>query len=322
MIRVNCQYNVGGFRLFKLCYNQEMEYLLSEKAEHSTDAPIESLKYVNTAGVKFVYQHLESGEYVIVLTNIDSIYCDDSGRPTKSAVIFSSDASERNTMDNIALDILNNQERFEQFFSNLFSFYNGFNVRYNGEKIAEYIQEMQKEKTYAGESQFLKILKRTTDILCLIPIYASWSKDVQEKISRELSLNPQWYKKAFVLTSEQWATEQNSLIISEKLIEKKEEKAEQATVDEDTTVTTSQLQKKPDVPVEKDNCNWRLYLGVCLSALSAYITAWKWLTNKKKDSDPVLMKAFIVSQIIILILLVILICMRLAQGEATVISPM
>lgn len=309
MIRVNCQYNVGGFRLFKLCYNQEREYLLSEEAEHSIDAPIEALKYVNIAGIKFVYQHLASGGYVIVITDIDSIYTDDAGRATKSAVIFSADATERDTMDNIAIDILNDRKRFELFFSNLFSFYHGFNIRYDGEKIAEYIQEMQKKKNYDGEASFMRIFKKSSDILCLIPIYASWTKDVQEKIARELSLDSQWFKKALILTSELWDKEQRLLTITNEAVEDQDvtkKPAEETQLVEskgEDLVGDFEFHDKPE-----KRSKWQIIVDVCLAALTYYFKSWSGVIKKRELEKSVLMQAFIVSQVIIGILLIILAC--------------
>lgn len=309
MVRVNCQYNVGGFRLFKLFYGKEQEYILSEKAEYSCDAPKEVLVYINVDGCKCVYQHTDDGQYVFIVRGIPSIHHDDYGRATECAVIFSGDEGNRKTMDNIAINILNNIEEFQSFFTSLFRFSQGLNVAYDGDKLSEYISEMSKPKKYIGDSKLKRVVDKKGKLILFVPKSNDWSNyAVQEKVCRMLRINAADLKSAIVLTQSDLQAQADSLTIQTIEVtdthdehESGENKNEESGDQNSTGVVV-----QTDV-TGADNASVS-FLSCMHDILSSYIEAWTWILYKK-GKEPKCAKAFVtVHVLVVLLMLILIIC--------------
>lgn len=332
MIRVNCQYNVGGFRLFKLFLNQEQPCILSDLAEQSCDAPAAAMKYINVEGAKAVYQKMEDGQYVFIIRSIPSIHYDDAGRATQCAAIISGDSSDKRIMDNIVIAALNNIAEFEQFFSSLFAFTDDRNVGYDASALTEYIKDKQSEKRYEGHSKLLKVTSKSSGIILFVPKSNDWQNPaVQDKVFRLLHISESDLKNAIVLTHEELSNLTNLLTITTIVIEDDG--------DDDKGKDTGnggedEGKKDPKDPGNPDDSkgkgqggevvitgetkgpqntqkDLKFYLLKCYALLSVYIDAWEYVLKKHKGQVPKWEKAFIFSHIIILLLVIILIIVKI-----------
>lgn len=189
MIRVYLQYSYGGFKTFAIqCEPNELV-----NAEVTNDNrhgfPSDADCYFQYGGAKMVYRYLDNGELDLVVREIPSIHKDGDGRSIPCAVQFVGDASDRNTLDHMALDIANNLQGFHDFFAYLFRVRGGLHIE--GDRLAQWITGHESDFICESPSAVLSGLNGVKDgILLFVPLSDNYGRDaiVTRNVSGELHL--------------------------------------------------------------------------------------------------------------------------------------
>lgn len=188
MIRYYCQYSYGGFKTFRI--NGEAHEALTQevKAENTYGFPALADLYFNQGGVKVLYRYLDNQTISLIIREIPGPGLDTDNRQINCAVQFIGDASDRKQLDRLAIKLINNLNKFEADFADMFDMRGG--LYFEGDALDAIVKECEGECQYEGESRLLQIQKRKGTILLFVPFSANFGIDpkVTEKILSELRL--------------------------------------------------------------------------------------------------------------------------------------
>lgn len=191
MIRVYLQYSYGGFKTFFIEGKEKNESVSQEVSNgEAFDMPSDAHCYFQYGGAKIVYRYLGNGKLDLVVREIPSIHKDGDGRSIPCAVQFVGDAADRNTLDYMVTDIVNDINGFHDFFANLFRVRNG--LRIDGEALRQWIENH--DTPFLCESkveQILGITRPVTEgIILFVPMSSNFGIDqtVTNNVAKELKL--------------------------------------------------------------------------------------------------------------------------------------
>lgn len=217
MVRIYCQYSYGGFKNFPI-EGKKDELLDKEVSNNDTyDFPTDANIFFSYGGIKMVYRQLENGEYTLVIKEIPSVHTDSDGRPIICAVQFIGGKKERLTLDNMAISIANDINRFEAFFKDLFFEQEG--LRLEGDKIRAYINSFNADYVFSGSSKLLNIPKSNVRVFLLVALSSNFGPDkiITEKVLNELNLRQDTKRgETVIMTYQQLLNQQGDLIIRAK----------------------------------------------------------------------------------------------------------
>lgn len=200
MIRYYCQYSYGGFKTFRI-KGEAHEHLTQEvKADKTYGFPKLADLYFNQGGAKVIYRYLDDNTITLIIREIPGPGLDTDNRQINCAVQFVGDASDREQLDRLAIQLLNNLKKFETDFADMFDMRGG--LFFDGDKLDAIVKACESEHQYVGESKLLHIKERKGIILLFVPFSAYFGSDpnVTEKILSELQL-PEEAKEAERLMS-------------------------------------------------------------------------------------------------------------------------
>lgn len=217
MVRIYCQYSYGGFKNFPI-EGKKNELLDKEVSNNNAyDFPTDANIFFSYGGIKIVYRQLENGEYALVIKEIPSAHTDSDGRPIICAVQFIGGEEERLTLDNMAISIANDINRFEAFFKDLF--YEREGLRLEGDKLRAYINSFNTDYVFSGSSKLLNIPKSNVKIFLLVALSSNFGIDkvVTEKVLNELNLRQDTKRgETVIMTYQQLLNQQGNLVIRTK----------------------------------------------------------------------------------------------------------
>lgn len=188
MIRYYCQYSYGGFKTFRI--NGEVHEALTQevKAENTYGFPKLADLYFNQGGAKVLYRYLDNNTITLIIREIPGPGLDTDNRQINCAVQFIGDASDREQLDRLAIKLINNLNKFEADFADMFDMRGG--LYFEGDKLDAIVKACKTNCQYEGESKLLQIQKRQGMILLFVPFSANFglNSKVTQKILSELQL--------------------------------------------------------------------------------------------------------------------------------------
>lgn len=194
MIRFYCQYSYGGFRTFRIngeadeaLKGQEVIYDDNTK-ENTLDFPQMGSLYFNYGGVKLLYRVYDNGELAIVLREIPGIEKDTDGRPINCALQIIGQESDKELMDNIALEIVSSLATFQKDFAEEFSLRGG--LHYNGEFLTKFVENLRDKTAEVSAPELEDFASRRGPVYLFVPssIYFMSDRNLQVKVIRDLRL--------------------------------------------------------------------------------------------------------------------------------------
>lgn len=188
MISFYCQYSYGGFKTFRI-KGEAHEALTQEvKAENTYGFPKLADLYFNHGGAKVLYRYLDKNTITLIIREIPGPSLDTDNRQINCAVQFIGDESDREQLDRLAIILLNNLNKFEADFADMFDMRGG--LYFEGDKLDAIVNACETPCQYDGESRLLQIQNRQGKILLFVPFSANFGLDnkVTEKILSELQL--------------------------------------------------------------------------------------------------------------------------------------
>lgn len=189
MIRVYLQYSYGGFKTFFVEGKEKEAVNMEVTNDTPYGFPQDAHCYFQYGGAKMVYRYLNNGALDLVVREIPSIHKDGDGRSIPCAVQFIGDEEDRQTLDYLAIDIVNDIEKFHDFFSMLFRVREG--LRIDGDKLREWIDEHNVPfvcDTNVPQIKNTQIIK--SDVILFVPLSSNFGIDdfVTNNVSSELNL--------------------------------------------------------------------------------------------------------------------------------------
>lgn len=188
MIKYYCQYSYGGFKTFRI-KGEAHEALTQEvMAENTYGFPKLADLYFNQGGAKVLYRYLDDNTITLIIREIPGPGLDTDNRQINCAVQFIGDASDREQLDRLAIKLINNLNKFEADFADMFDMRGG--LYFEGDKLDVIVKACETQCQYEGESRLLQIQNRQGTILLFVPFSANFGLDpkVTEKILSELQL--------------------------------------------------------------------------------------------------------------------------------------
>lgn len=189
MINIYIQYSHGGFKTFFI-EGKEKELVNAEVTNSSLyDFPQDAHCYFQYGGTKIIYRYLKDGRLDLVVREIPSIHKDGDGRSIPCAVQFIGEAEDRQTLDHIATDIVNDINKFHEFFSMLFRIREG--LRIDGNKLRTWINEH--NVPFVCETtvpQIKNIANIKSGVILFVPLSNNFGVDdfVTKNVTSELNL--------------------------------------------------------------------------------------------------------------------------------------
>lgn len=189
MIRIYLQYSYGGFKTFFIEGKEKEAVNMEVTNDTPYDFPQDAHCYFQYGGAKMVYRYLNNGALDLVIREIPSIHKDGDGRSIPCAVQFIGDEEDRLTLDHLATDIVNDIEKFHDFFSLLFRVRDG--LRIDGDKLRKWIDEHNVPfvcDTNVPQIKNIQIIK--SDVILFVPLSRNFGVDefVTNNVSSELNL--------------------------------------------------------------------------------------------------------------------------------------
>lgn len=194
MIKYYCQFSYGGYKVFKIngLPHEELRRIVASDDEGGF--PLSADLYFNYGGAKIVYRYLGYNTLDLVISDIPGPELDTDGRPISCAVQFIGDRSDRRTLDNLAIRIANNLEKFEKEFADMFDLWGG--LHFEGDKLDAFVKQCENkdlyEKMYKNKKgdELLQILDRQGEVLLFVPFSDNFPNNtsVKEKLMDQLQL--------------------------------------------------------------------------------------------------------------------------------------
>lgn len=206
MINIYCQYSYGGYKTFHI-KGIEMESLGDEseiRIESPHDFPETAHVFFQFGGSKIVYRKLDDGKLTLVVREIPSDDVDSSGRPISCAVQFIGDEDDRQTMDNLAMFIVNDVISFGQCFANLFYVRQGLHIE--GDKLRTHIVNW--SRNVVPNEDIHPVLRnlgeKKNGVFLFVPLSEKFGKDrdVTTRVCEELRMNRGEWEGAVIRLSE------------------------------------------------------------------------------------------------------------------------
>ena len=192
MIKYYCQFSYGGYKVFRINGKPREELKRIVASNDEGGFPLSADLYFNYGGAKIVYRYLDSSTLDLVICDIPGPEKDTDGRPISCAVQFIGDGSDRRTLDNLAIRIANNLEKFEEEFANMFDLWDG--LHFDGDKLDAFVKQCEDKDLYINidktESELLQILDRQGEVLLFVPFSDNFPNNtsVREKLMDQLQL--------------------------------------------------------------------------------------------------------------------------------------
>lgn len=118
MINLYAQYSFGGYKIFKLTESSVEEVT----ATNRLDIPDSAIQLFSHYGIKLLASKDLAGTYILFVNDIPCKEHDDMGRAkTCSVVMTATSVSEANMLKRIAVMLVFELDKFEDFFSSLFT---------------------------------------------------------------------------------------------------------------------------------------------------------------------------------------------------------
>lgn len=189
MIRIYLQYSYGGFKTFFIEGKEKEAVNMEVTNDTPYDFPQDAHCYFQYGGAKMVYRYLNNGALDLVVREIPSIHIDGDNRSIPCAVQFIGDEEDRQTLDYLATDIVNDIENFHDFFSLLFRVRDG--LRIDGDKLREWIDKHNVPfvcDTNVPQIKNIQIIK--SNVILFVPLSRNFGVDefVTNNVSSELNL--------------------------------------------------------------------------------------------------------------------------------------
>lgn len=189
MIRVYLQYSYGGFKTFFIEGKENEAVNMEVTNDTSYDFPQDAHRYFQYGGAKILYRYLNDGTLDLIVREIPSIHKDGDGRSIPCAVQFIGDEDDRQTLDFLTTDIVNDIEMFHDFFSKLFRVRGG--LRIDGSRLNEWIANHKDPyvcDTNIQQIRNIQLIK--SDVILFVPLSSNFGIDefVTNNVSSELNL--------------------------------------------------------------------------------------------------------------------------------------
>lgn len=189
MIRIYLQYSYGGFKTFFIEGKEKEAVNMEVTNDTPYDFPQDAHRYFQYGGAKMVYRYLNNGELDLVVREIPSIHKDGDYRSIPCAVQFIGDEEDRLALDYLATDIVNDIEKFHNFFSLLFRVRGG--LRIDGDRLRKWIDEHSVPficETNVQQIKNMQLIK--SGVILFVPLSRNFGIDefVTSNVSSELNL--------------------------------------------------------------------------------------------------------------------------------------
>ena len=188
MIKFYCQYSYGGFKTFRI--NGEAHESLNQEVTTANTYEFPKLAdlYFNQGGAKILYRYIDRDTLIFVVREIPSLGLDTDNRKISCAVQFIGNASDRALMDKLVIRVLNNLNKFESEFAEMFDLRGG--LHFEGDKLAAIVNDCQSECRYEGESKLLQIPNRRGTVILFVPFSENFGTNptITNKLLSELHL--------------------------------------------------------------------------------------------------------------------------------------
>lgn len=214
MITIYCQYSYGGFKIYKI--NGIKDEILTQEvtAQNNYGFPVSADTYFSHGGAKIIYRVLPENKLMFAVREIQGPIRDEFGRGIPCAVQFIGDMSDRDTLDDLVINVCNQIKDFEQQFAGLFDFRKG--LGFDGAALQRLIDSCQSGVNFHGKSPLLAVRNRKTSVMLFVPASSSFKSDrfVQNNVMKELAL-PHEAVGAACMTMDELLAVQRQLVIDD-----------------------------------------------------------------------------------------------------------
>lgn len=271
MITIYCQYSYGGFKIYKI--NGIKDEILTQEvtAQNNYDFPSSADLYFSHGGAKIIYRVLPENKLTFAVREIQGPVKDEFGRGVPCAVQFIGDMSDRNTLDDLVINICNQIKDFEQQFAGMFDFRKG--LGFDGTALQHLIKSCQQGIKFHGESPLLAVRNRKTSVMLFVPTSSSFKSDrfVQNNVLKELALPHETVGAACMTMDELLAVQQQLVIDASREIEKAEDNDEESLRKQVKSLNKQLILQKEQMKV-LSNCNKQLlFLLKCAGIISGAV---------------------------------------------------